>query len=91
MIAFLQWKINNHAHTVSKFTNTQKDKAMARFIVYTCGNAWANPEVIVTTPELEAETIRQFFTEADRDIEEYDRRVYNEVCIPVRVSRLHVL
>jgi hypothetical protein len=59
------------------------------FIVYQ--SFWDSPEVIVTTPEMEAETIRQFFTEADRDLEDYDRTEHCSPCIPVRVTQLHVL
>jgi len=59
------------------------------FIVYQSFGEF--PEVLVTTPEMEAETIRQFFTESDRDIEDYDRTIHGDPCIPVRVSGLRFL
>lgn len=48
-------------------------------------------EIIVTTSEMEAETIRQFFTESDRDLEDYERSIHGDPCIPVRVSGLRFL
>ena len=59
-----------------------------QFIVYQ--SHWEDPEIIVTTPEAESEMIRMYFTESDRDIEKYDRSVYNELCIPVRVAGLRI-
>ena len=50
-------------------------------------------EVLVTTSELEAKCIKEWFTDADRDLEEYDRMEYheNETCIQVRSAGLSVM
>lgn len=38
-------------------------------------------EIIVTTKEDESDTIKSFFTEGGRDIEEYDRAETNDVIV----------
>lgn len=45
-------------------------------------------ESIICTPETEPETIRIWFTEGGRDLEEYDRIVRNNeaVCISAKLS-----
>lgn len=60
-----------------------------KFIVYESMTDFH--EIIVTTAEMEAETIRQFFTESDRDLEDYDRTEHGDPCIPVRVGGLRFL
>jgi len=59
------------------------------FIVYQ--SFGESSEVLVTTNEMESETIRMYFTEGGRDLEDYDRTEHADPCIPVRVTQLQVL
>jgi len=54
-----------------------------KYIIY-----FGNDEVIVTTPENEAQTIKEWFIEGGRDLEDYDRELrYDEaVTITTRLA-----
>ncbi len=62
-----------------------------KFIVYQTSIHSSFHEVLVTTPELEESFIKEWFTDSDRDLEEYDRDEYNETGIPIRVAGLSVM
>jgi hypothetical protein len=62
-----------------------------KFIVYQTSIHSDFHEVLVTTPELEESFIKEWFTDSDRDLEEYDRDEYNETGIPIRVAGLSVM
>ena len=51
------------------------------FIVYS-----GHSEVIVTTKKKEAQTLKEWFVESDRDIEDYDREECNDACVEVRAE-----
>ena len=57
---------------------------MQEIIIYAGQN-----EVIVSTPEQEATTIREYFTEGGRNIDEYDRVVAKGSC-RVRAGCMYV-
>lgn len=40
-------------------------------------------EAIICTPETEPETIKQFFAEGGRDINDYDRETSNEIAVSI--------
>jgi len=42
-------------------------------ITYSCDG-----EVLVTTPELERKTVREYFEEGGRDIHDYDREIHKD-------------
>ena len=46
----------------------------------------SNEEVIITTPEDEEQTVKEFFTEAGRKVEDYNREVISDVAIRVLPS-----
>lgn len=46
------------------------------FIIYT-----NYAEAIVCTPETEAETLKLYFTEGERNLDDYDREVRNDCAI----------
>jgi len=62
-----------------------------KFIIYQSFRD--NPEVFVTTPELEKQFIEDwFYVGADRDIEEYDRTEHDEITgILIRNEGLRIL
>ena len=43
-------------------------------------------EVLITTPENEPLMLKEWFDEADRNVDDYDRTVSKEVCIKVTPS-----
>lgn len=42
-----------------------------------------NQEVIVCTPETESETLKIWFEEGGRDVDDYDRRISNEEAVAI--------
>lgn len=54
------------------------------FITYANGE-----EVIITTPEHDDLTIREYFTEGGRDLDDYDRTVVTETEVLI-TSRLYI-
>ena len=51
-------------------------------IAYSC-----DEEVIVTTPEMEPQTVKEYFEESNgRNLEDYDRSVFKEaVCVAAKL------
>jgi len=49
------------------------------------------PEVLITTPELEQDMLKEWFNETGRTIEDYDRREHDETGILVRNLGLRVM
>lgn len=61
-----------------------------KFIVYQ--SHWDNPEVLVTTPELEQKFIEEWFGDGnDRYLRDYDRTEHNEMGIRVSSNSLRVM
>ena len=48
------------------------------FITYS-----SREEIIITTEKEEQEAIREFFTEGGRDLDDYDREIYNGSAIGI--------
>jgi hypothetical protein len=53
--------------------------AKIRFITYT-----SDEEIIVTTPKTEKETIKSFFSDGGRDLDNYDRNEHQD--FDIRIS-----
>ena len=62
-----------------------------KFIVYQSSFHSDFHEVLVTIPEMEKSFIKEWFTDSDRDINEYDRIEYNETGIQIRSAGLSVM
>jgi hypothetical protein len=61
-----------------------------KFIVYQ--SHWENSEVLVTTPELEKEFIKEWFGGGEfRDLGDYERTEHNETGILIRNNSLKVM
>jgi hypothetical protein len=71
----------------------KKRKIMSniKFIVYTSHAIGDEPEVLVTTPELEEKFLVEWFNHTGRDRETYSRDEYDHTGIRVRVSGLRVM
>jgi hypothetical protein len=61
----------------------QENKKMNKLVVYV-----GVQEIIVTTQKAEVETVRQYFTEGGRDLDDYDREEPRDqaVCISSQVT-----
>jgi hypothetical protein len=64
---------------------------LTTFIVYKSNAIGDDPEVLITTPELEEEFLDEWFNNTGRDIETYSRDEYAHAGIRVRISGLRVM
>ncbi len=60
-----------------------------KFIVYQTHIDF--PEVLVTTPELEQDMLKEWFGDTGRDIADYDRTEHDETAIRVRSMGMRVM
>jgi hypothetical protein len=75
------------SHKLLKFTHMNS----TTFIVYKSNAIGDDPEVLITTPELENTFLYVWFSNTGRDKETYSRNVYSDTGIRVRVSGLRVM
>ena len=67
------------------------EKASINFIVYTSDVIGNEPEVLITTPEMEEKFLDEWFNNTGREFSSYHRTAYCENGIRVRVTGLRVM